>query len=77
MAYEFAMYEKKGHIATITMNRPHVMNAVHPPATAEHPSSPVRDWNPGRDISPPGWSLPTARGSKRWKTPAWESAQAA
>ena len=35
MAYEFAIYEKKGHIATITMNRPHVMNAVHPPATAE------------------------------------------
>src|SRR5262249_16714377 len=31
----FAIYEKKGHIATITMNRPHVMNAVHPPATAE------------------------------------------
>src|SRR5712692_785336 len=35
MAYEFAIYEKKGHIATITMNRPQVMNSVHPPATAE------------------------------------------
>lgn len=35
MAYEYAIYEKKGRIATITMNRPQVMNSVHPPATAE------------------------------------------
>ncbi|MBI3300720.1 MAG: enoyl-CoA hydratase/isomerase family protein [Deltaproteobacteria bacterium] len=35
MAYEFAIYEKKGRIATITMNRPQVMNSIHPPATAE------------------------------------------
>ncbi|MGE0825431.1 MAG: enoyl-CoA hydratase-related protein [Candidatus Binatia bacterium] len=35
MAYEYAIYEKKGHVATITMNRPEVMNAIHPPATAE------------------------------------------
>ena len=35
MAYEYVLYEKKDHIATITMNRPEVMNSVHPPATAE------------------------------------------
>jgi len=35
MAYEYALYEKKDHIATITINRPEVMNSVHPPATAE------------------------------------------
>ena len=35
MAYEFAIYEKKGRIATITLNRPQVMNSVHPPATVE------------------------------------------
>jgi len=35
MAYEYAIYEKQEHIAKITMNRPAVMNAVHPPATAE------------------------------------------
>jgi len=35
VAYEYALYEKKDRIATITMNRPAVMNAIHPPATAE------------------------------------------
>lgn len=35
MAYEFVIYEKKGRLATITMNRPESMNSVHPPATAE------------------------------------------
>ena len=35
MAYEYAIYEKKGHVATITVNRPAVMNSAHPPATAE------------------------------------------
>ncbi len=35
MAYEFVKYEKKGRIAYVTMNRPEVMNAIHPPATAE------------------------------------------
>jgi len=35
MAYEFVIYEKKEHLATITVNRPQVMNSVHPPATAE------------------------------------------
>ncbi len=35
MAYEYALYEKDGHVATITMNRPERMNAVHPPASEE------------------------------------------
>ena len=35
MAYEYALYEKDGHVATITMNRPEKMNAVHPPAAEE------------------------------------------
>jgi len=29
MSYEFATYEKRGRIAYITLNRPHVMNALH------------------------------------------------
>lgn len=35
MSYEFVLYEKKDRIATITMNRPEVMNAIHPPMTTE------------------------------------------
>jgi enoyl-CoA hydratase/carnithine racemase len=35
MAYEYAVYEKEGHVATITMNRPERLNAVHPPAAEE------------------------------------------
>ena len=35
MAYEFAIYEKKGRMATVTINRPERMNALHPPANLE------------------------------------------
>ncbi len=35
MAYEFIKYEKQGRVARITINRPDVMNALHPPANAE------------------------------------------
>ncbi len=30
--YEHIRYEKRGHIAYVTLNRPQVMNALHPPA---------------------------------------------
>lgn len=33
--YQYILYEKKGHIAYVTINRPQVMNAMHPPAHAE------------------------------------------
>ena len=35
MAYEFIQYEKQNRIARITLNRPEVMNALHPPANEE------------------------------------------
>jgi crotonobetainyl-CoA hydratase len=35
MAYEFIQYEKRGRIAYITINRPEVRNALHPPANQE------------------------------------------
>ena len=35
MAYEFHIYEKKGHIAYVTINRPERMNAHHPPCMHE------------------------------------------
>jgi crotonobetainyl-CoA hydratase len=35
MPYEFVRYEKRHHVAYLTMNRPEVMNALHPPAHEE------------------------------------------
>ena len=35
MSYEFFLYEKKGRIAYVTINRPDRMNALHPPTNAE------------------------------------------
>jgi len=32
---DYALYEKNGHVATITINRPEVMNALHPAASHE------------------------------------------
>ncbi len=29
MSYQYAIYEKKGHVAYITINRPEIMNALH------------------------------------------------
>lgn len=35
MAYDYITYEKKDRIAYVTLNRPEVMNALHPPAHEE------------------------------------------
>ncbi len=35
MGYQFVEVEKSGHVTTITLNRPEVMNALHPPAHVE------------------------------------------
>ena len=35
MAYQFIKYEKKDRIAYLTINRPEVSNALHPPASTE------------------------------------------
>ena len=35
MSHEFVKYEKRGRIAHVTINRPEVMNALHPPANQE------------------------------------------
>ncbi len=35
MELKFIKYEKRGHLAYITFNRPEVMNALHPPCHAE------------------------------------------
>ena len=33
--FEFIRYEKRDHLALLTINRPDVMNAIHPPAAQE------------------------------------------
>src|SRR5919108_6622541 len=33
--YQYVIYEKKGHIAYVTINRPEVMNALHADANSE------------------------------------------
>jgi enoyl-CoA hydratase/carnithine racemase len=35
MSYQYILYEKKGHIAYVTINRPEVMNALHYDTNAE------------------------------------------
>ena len=35
MPYEFISYDKQGRVVTITINRPQVRNALHPPANRE------------------------------------------
>jgi enoyl-CoA hydratase/carnithine racemase len=35
MAYDFAIYEKRDHVAYVTINRPEVLNALHPDASRE------------------------------------------
>ena len=35
MAYDFAIYEKRDRVAHITINRPEVLNALHPDASRE------------------------------------------
>ena len=35
MPYQFITYEKRDRLVTITINRPEVMNAIHPPTSAE------------------------------------------
>lgn len=34
-AYEHILYEKRDHVAYVTLNRPQVLNALHPPAHRE------------------------------------------
>lgn len=35
MTYQYARYEKRGHLAVVTLNRPEVMNALHLEANVE------------------------------------------
>ncbi|MFH1651137.1 MAG: enoyl-CoA hydratase-related protein [Chloroflexota bacterium] len=60
MAYQYALYEKKDHVAYITINRPEVMNALHIHAHWEM----AEIWNDFRD-DPEAWvAVLTGAGEK-------------
>jgi enoyl-CoA hydratase/carnithine racemase len=60
MAYKYIIYEKKARIAYITINRPEVMNALHPPAHQE-----LSDiWRDFRDDSETWVAILTGSGDK-------------
>ena len=35
MSFEFVRYEKRGRVAIVTLDRPDVLNSIHPPTSAE------------------------------------------
>ena len=49
MEFKHIIYEKKGRIAYFTLNRPHVLNAIHPPMTEEITNA-FYDFNNDPDI---------------------------
>lgn len=44
MAYESITYERDGRLAVITINRPEVRNALHPPANRELSAASSTTW---------------------------------
>ncbi len=60
MAYDYVIYEKKEHIAYVTINRPEVMNALHPPAHEEL----CAVWDDFRDDSEMWVAIVTGAGSR-------------
>ncbi|MBI2868401.1 MAG: enoyl-CoA hydratase/isomerase family protein [Chloroflexi bacterium] len=64
LAYRYCIYEKKGRIAYVTINRPEVYNALHPPAMREL----QQVWADFRD-DPEVWvAIYTGAGDKAFST---------
>src|SRR6516162_10306775 len=60
MTFEFITYEKRDHVARLTINRPQVMNALHPDANEEL----ARAWD-GFTADPDAWvAILTGAGEK-------------
>ncbi len=53
MSNEYVIYEKKGHIAYLTINRPEVMNALHYDANVELSAA----FDDFKQDESPGWRL--------------------
>ena len=60
MTFEFITYEKRDHVARVTINRPQVMNALHPDANEEM----ARAWDDFA-VDPNAWvAILTGAGEK-------------
>ena len=60
MAYKYVIYEKRDRIAHVTINRPEVMNALHPPAHEEFQEV----WSDFRDDSEVWVAIITGAGDR-------------
>ena len=73
-AYEFILFEQQNHVAWITLNRPDVLNAMHPPMSHE-----LRDaWKRVRDDDTIWMAVLTGSGERAFSAGSdlkWRAAQ--
>jgi enoyl-CoA hydratase/carnithine racemase len=64
--YEFLLYERRGRVVWITLNRPEVLNAMHPPLSAEIDDA----WDRFRDDSQAWVAIITGAGERAFSAGA-------
>ena len=77
--YEFIRYEQRDHVATVTLNRPEVLNAIHPPMAEELADA----WERIRDDASVWVGVLTGSGARafcagadlKWRAEAGEAAR--
>ena len=77
--YEFIRYEQRDHVATVTLNRPEVLNAIHPPMAEELADA----WERIRDDDSVWIGVLTSSGERafcagadlKWRSEAGEAAR--
>ncbi|MCY4603810.1 MAG: enoyl-CoA hydratase-related protein [Gemmatimonadetes bacterium] len=77
--YEFIRYEQRDHVATVTLNRPELLNAIHPPMAEELADA----WERVRDDDSVWVGVLTGSGARavcagadlKWRADAGEAAR--